>query len=61
MPVYSKVKAVGLAGIISTVIIFLLTQVMGVEVSAELAAAIVTVVTFIVGWAKKELVFRRVP
>lgn len=56
MKVYSKVKAVGWAGIIATVIIAVLTQFFGVEVSPELAAAILTVVTFIAGWRQKERV-----
>jgi hypothetical protein len=57
MRVYSKVKAVGLAGIITTIIIAALNY-FGADVSAELAAAILTVVTFIVGYFKVERVGR---
>lgn len=55
-PVYSKVKAVGWAGIITTIIIAVLTQFFGIEISAEVAAAILTVVTFIAGFFKTEKV-----
>jgi hypothetical protein len=52
---FSKVKAVGWAGTIATIIIAVLGA-FGIEVGPELAAAIVTVVTFIMGFFKKELV-----
>ena len=54
LPVYSKVRAVGLAGLIASIIITALPF-LGVEVSAEVAAAIVTVATFIAGFFKKEV------
>ena len=54
-PVYSKVRAVGLAGLIATIIIAALPF-LGVEVSPEVAAAIITVVAFIAGFWKKETV-----
>jgi lipopolysaccharide export LptBFGC system permease protein LptF len=57
-PVYSKVKASGLAGIIVTVIVWALGSFLGIEVPPEVAAALVTVITFIVGFFKSELVGR---
>ena len=54
-PVYSKVRAAGLAGIIVTIIIWAAGYA-GIDVPAEVAAALVTVVTFIVGFFKKETV-----
>lgn len=57
-PVYSKVRAAGLAGIIVTVIVWVLGNFWGIEVPPEVAAALVTVITFITGFFKKELVGR---
>jgi hypothetical protein len=57
---FSKVKAVGVAGAIVTVIIAILGQ-FGVEVGPELAALITAAVTFVLGWLKTELVGRYAP
>ena len=55
-PVYAKVRAAGLAGIIVTVVVWALQAFAGVDVPAEVAAALVTVITFIVGFFKTETV-----
>jgi len=55
-PVYSKVQASGIAGVIVTVIIWALGNFAGVEVPAEVAAALVVVITFIAGFFKTEKV-----
>ena len=55
-PVCAKVRSAGLAGIIVTVIVWALGAFAGVGVPAEVAAALVTVITFIVGFFKKETV-----
>ena len=54
---YSKVKAAGIAGVIATILIAVLTA-FGVEVSPEVAAALTTVIAFIAGFFKKENVGR---
>lgn len=51
MNVHSKVKAGSLAGAVSVLVVFFLDQV-GVEVSAEVASAITTVVSFAAGYLK---------
>ena len=55
-PVYAKVRSAGVAGVIVTVIVWALGAFAGVDVPAEVAAALVTVITFIVGFFKKETV-----
>lgn len=48
---HSKVKAGGVAGAVSILIVFFLGQV-GVEVPAEVASAITTVISAIAGYIK---------
>ena len=55
-PVYSKVRAGGIAGVVVTVIIWALGAFAGIEVPAEVAAAMIVVVTFIAGFFKSEKV-----
>ena len=51
MPVHNKVVAGSLAGAVSILIVFFLGQV-GVEVTAEVASAITTVLAFAAGYIK---------
>ena len=55
MKVYSKVKAVGAAGAIATLIMFVL-GLLDVTVTPEIAALVTAVATFIAGYLKWELV-----
>lgn len=56
MPVFSKVKAASIAGAIVTLIVTLASAVWGFEIPAEVAAAMVTIIGFVVGFFKLERV-----
>jgi len=51
---YSKVAAGGIAGIIVTILIWALQTFAGIDVPPEVAAAMVTVISFIAGLFKTE-------
>lgn len=53
---FSKVKAAGLAGTIVTILTVILHQFFGIDIPEELAAALVTLISFIVGFFKVEYV-----
>lgn len=55
MPIKSKVKAVGWAGVVVTILVAVLGA-FGYDVSPELAAAFATVAAFIAGFFKVEKV-----
>lgn len=59
--IFSKIKAVGAAGFIVTVIVFLLHQFAGIELPEEVVAALVTVIAYFVGYFKVERVGRYAP
>lgn len=54
--VFSKVKAGGIAGIIVTIIVGILKAAWGIELPEPVVAALVTVISFIVGFFKIERV-----
>lgn len=54
-PVYSKVKAGGLGGLIATILVAVLNG-FGIDMGPEVAAAIATVLSFIFAYFKLEKV-----
>jgi hypothetical protein len=55
-PMYSKVKAVMIAGCIMTLVTWLLTRFAGIEVPADVATACAWIICVAAGWVQLEKV-----
>lgn len=55
-PIYSKVKAMTLAGATVAILAFVLREMTGVDLPAEIVSAAVVIVSFIFGYFKLERV-----
>ena len=50
----SKVTAAGLAGAVTTLVVFALGRWVGVDIPPEAAAGLTTLISFVLAWAKIE-------